>query len=392
RRGRRLADLVALPSNDDIHRRSDLVALVEMAEAAECEEERDLFADANDDVGIAGLEVADGEVHPPHHAQLQQPDEMVQHEEEQQNVLYWHNEKLTVAFALLSSEPNTMIRIVKNLRMCLDCHNTIKLISRMLIPAQKVGAIIGHKGERVRRLCEETRACVRIIGGHLCEAEQAVIIFGREQLDEPLPPAMDALLRVYQQTINNDSLDVGPDNVIVRQILAPSEQAASLIGEHGVMINSIMEASQTVIRVLGNELPSDLIDTLLKWIPSNDEELRLRLSSRSTATPHASVAAFASAPVSHTAPWLGKFIAFEPFNVGGFDWAIYFYPDGKSGEDVIDSYLKRKDGLCPLTPELKECNSLYEGYVPMKYKHYCKKMKKYGEWGDHVTLQAAADK
>jgi poly(rC)-binding protein 3/4 len=79
-----------------------------------------------------------------------------------------------------------------------------------------------------------------------------VIIFGREQLDEPLPPAMDALLRVYQQTINNDSLDVGPDNVIVRQILAPSEQAASLIGEHGVMINSIMEASQTDIRVLGN--------------------------------------------------------------------------------------------------------------------------------------------
>jgi hypothetical protein len=28
----------------------------------------------------------------------------------------------------------------------------------------------------------------------------------------------------------------------------------------------------------------------------------------------------------------------------------------------------------------------------MKYKHYCKKMKKSGEWGDHVTLQAAADK
>jgi poly(rC)-binding protein 3/4 len=79
-----------------------------------------------------------------------------------------------------------------------------------------------------------------------------VIIFGREQLDEPLPPAMDALLRVYQQTINNDSLDVGPDNVIVRQILAPSEQATSLIGEHGVMINSIMEASQTDICVLGN--------------------------------------------------------------------------------------------------------------------------------------------
>ncbi|KAG0549534.1 hypothetical protein BDA96_01G263900 [Sorghum bicolor] len=63
---------------------------------------------------------------------------------------------------------------------------------------------------------------------------------------------MDALLRVYQQTINDESLDVGSDGVIVRRILVPSEQAESLIGEHGVMINSIMEASQTDIRVLGN--------------------------------------------------------------------------------------------------------------------------------------------
>jgi len=39
----------------------------------------DLVADANDDVGIAGSEVADGEVHSPQHAHLHQPDEMVQH-------------------------------------------------------------------------------------------------------------------------------------------------------------------------------------------------------------------------------------------------------------------------------------------------------------------------
>uniref|UniRef100_A0A7C9D5T9 OTU domain-containing protein n=1 Tax=Opuntia streptacantha TaxID=393608 RepID=A0A7C9D5T9_OPUST len=42
--------------------------------------------------------------------------------------------------------------------------------------------------------------------------------------------------------------------------------------------------------------------------------------------------------------------------------------------------------------QLKEHKPLYEGYVPMKYKHYYKKMKKSGEWGDHVTLQAAADR
>lgn len=42
--------------------------------------------------------------------------------------------------------------------------------------------------------------------------------------------------------------------------------------------------------------------------------------------------------------------------------------------------------------QLKHFRKLYEGYVPMKYKDYLKKMKKLGEWGDHVTLQAAADR
>ncbi|XP_056858151.1 OVARIAN TUMOR DOMAIN-containing deubiquitinating enzyme 11 isoform X2 [Raphanus sativus] len=45
-----------------------------------------------------------------------------------------------------------------------------------------------------------------------------------------------------------------------------------------------------------------------------------------------------------------------------------------------------------IVKQLKEQRKLYEGYVPMKYRHYTRKMKKSGEWGDHVTLQAAADR
>lgn len=30
---------------------------------------------------------------------------------------------------------------------------------------------------------------------------------------------------------------------------------------------------------------------------------------------------------------IGKYIASETFDVGGYSWAIYFYPDGKSLED-----------------------------------------------------------
>jgi hypothetical protein len=39
----------------------------------------DLSAYADDDVGVAGAEISDGEVHPPQHAHLHQPDEVVQH-------------------------------------------------------------------------------------------------------------------------------------------------------------------------------------------------------------------------------------------------------------------------------------------------------------------------
>ncbi|XP_040992325.1 OVARIAN TUMOR DOMAIN-containing deubiquitinating enzyme 12-like isoform X6 [Juglans microcarpa x Juglans regia] len=41
--------------------------------------------------------------------------------------------------------------------------------------------------------------------------------------------------------------------------------------------------------------------------------------------------------------------------------------------------------------QLKSYLEIYEGYVPMAYDDYLEKMSKSGEWGDHVTLQAAAD-
>lgn len=65
---------------------------------------------------------------------------------------------------------------------------------------------------------------------------------------------MDALLRVYQNIINDDGLDMGSNTTVVARILIPSEQAVSLIGEQGLMINYIEEASKTNINVLGKFL------------------------------------------------------------------------------------------------------------------------------------------
>ncbi|KAL6633301.1 hypothetical protein ACP70R_025972 [Stipagrostis hirtigluma subsp. patula] len=42
--------------------------------------------------------------------------------------------------------------------------------------------------------------------------------------------------------------------------------------------------------------------------------------------------------------------------------------------------------------QLKSNRDAYDGYVPMAYDEYLEKVSRNGEWGDHVTLQAAADK
>ncbi|KAL1549422.1 OVARIAN TUMOR DOMAIN-containing deubiquitinating enzyme 12-like isoform X2 [Salvia divinorum] len=41
--------------------------------------------------------------------------------------------------------------------------------------------------------------------------------------------------------------------------------------------------------------------------------------------------------------------------------------------------------------QLKAHPEMYEGYVPMEFADYLNRISKRGEWGDHVTLQAAAD-
>ncbi|TKY68176.1 putative pentatricopeptide repeat-containing protein [Spatholobus suberectus] len=52
-------------------------------------------------------------------------------QEEKEYFLGCHSEKLAVAFALISTSAKDVIRVVKNLRVCGDCHEAIKLISKV---------------------------------------------------------------------------------------------------------------------------------------------------------------------------------------------------------------------------------------------------------------------
>lgn len=49
-------------------------------------------------------------------------------------------------------------------------------VFRMLVPAQKVGSIIGRKGEFIKKITEETKARIKILDGPPGTAERAVSI------------------------------------------------------------------------------------------------------------------------------------------------------------------------------------------------------------------------
>uniref|UniRef100_A0A3Q7EQG4 DYW domain-containing protein n=2 Tax=Solanum lycopersicum TaxID=4081 RepID=A0A3Q7EQG4_SOLLC len=51
-------------------------------------------------------------------------------EEEKESTLFRHSEKLAIAYGLIAIAPPTVIRIIKNLRICSDCHAAAKLISK----------------------------------------------------------------------------------------------------------------------------------------------------------------------------------------------------------------------------------------------------------------------
>jgi hypothetical protein len=53
-------------------------------------------------------------------------------DEQKEHVLSNHSEKLAIAFGLISTPPTTTIRIIKNLRVCGDCHTAIKFISKIV--------------------------------------------------------------------------------------------------------------------------------------------------------------------------------------------------------------------------------------------------------------------
>lgn len=53
-------------------------------------------------------------------------------QEAKEQALMYHSERLAIAYGLISTPPRTTLRIIKNLRICGDCHNAIKIMSKIV--------------------------------------------------------------------------------------------------------------------------------------------------------------------------------------------------------------------------------------------------------------------
>lgn len=53
-------------------------------------------------------------------------------EEAKEQALMYHSERLAIAYGLISTPARTTLRIIKNLRICGDCHNAIKIMSKIV--------------------------------------------------------------------------------------------------------------------------------------------------------------------------------------------------------------------------------------------------------------------
>uniref|UniRef100_A0A7N0VH52 K Homology domain-containing protein n=1 Tax=Kalanchoe fedtschenkoi TaxID=63787 RepID=A0A7N0VH52_KALFE len=136
-------------------------------------------------------------------------------------------------------------------------------VFRIIVPVTKVGTIIGRKGDLIRKLCEDTRARVRVLDPPpIPTSDRIVLIYGKEELEAHLSPAMDAVMRVFKRINgleNEDDSNVtemlGSGHCSVRLLVA-SAQAVSLIGKQGSVIKSIQESTGSAVRVLSEgEIP-----------------------------------------------------------------------------------------------------------------------------------------
>ncbi|KAK1434808.1 hypothetical protein QVD17_00562 [Tagetes erecta] len=126
-------------------------------------------------------------------------------------------------------------------------------VFRLIVPVLKVGSIIGRKGDIIKKMCDDTKARIRVLEAPVGTPDRIVLVHGKEETKLALSPAMDAVIQVFKR-INEFPENEGEGTASLPfcsiRLLVPSTQATSLIGKQGSLIKSIQESTGCSVRVL----------------------------------------------------------------------------------------------------------------------------------------------
>ncbi|KAF0911584.1 hypothetical protein E2562_011206 [Oryza meyeriana var. granulata] len=132
-------------------------------------------------------------------------------------------------------------------------------VFRLVVATDKVGGLIGRRGDTIKRLCEETRARVRVLEAATGAANRIVLISATEEPQAELPPAMDAAIKIFIHINDIDKINCddtlsgsAPEKCSAR-LLVPSPQATHLIGKQGARIKSIQEITGAIIKIIDKD-------------------------------------------------------------------------------------------------------------------------------------------
>ncbi|CAH1449441.1 unnamed protein product [Lactuca virosa] len=131
---------------------------------------------------------------------------------------------------------------------------------RVIVPVHKVESIIGRNGGLIK-MCEETKANIRVLKGPVSDPNRIVEISSKEDIEAPLSPAMDAVIRVFKcvnEFPENESDGVASIPFCSIRLLLTSIQATSLLETQGSLLKRIQENTGCYIRILSCDEVSKL--------------------------------------------------------------------------------------------------------------------------------------
>jgi len=127
-------------------------------------------------------------------------------------------------------------------------------VYRLLVPARRVGSVIGKGGQIVKTIREETNSKIRVCEGILQCEDRVIVIAAREDAgdDSEDSNAQVALLKVHDRLVEAEENTQG----LMTRMLVCHTQAGCIIGKGGKIIKDIRESSGANIKILTeNELP-----------------------------------------------------------------------------------------------------------------------------------------